>query len=135
MAKMTKDVMDMLNDSQASKVIATCDSESTLNVVHKGTLAALDEETIAFADIFDGKTNRNLKAINKAAVAVFKTDLPPVGYQVKGTFQEFQTSGQVFDTFARQVKELLNMDINGVGLIKVDEVYFAGVPTPGVKIA
>lgn len=134
MAKMTKDVMDMLNDPQASKVIATCDSSGMLNVVPKGTLAAIDEETIAFADIFGGKTNVNLNTTSRAAVAVFKMSLPPVGYQIKGTFQGFQNSGTMFDNFAKQVKELLNMDIKGVGVIKVEEVYFAGVPTPGVKI-
>jgi len=135
MAKLPKEVMDMMNDAQASKVLATCDAASKLNVVPKGTLAAVDEETIAFADIFGDRTNTNLQANQKAAVAVFKMDLPPVGYQVKGTFQSFQTSGPLFDNFARQVKQLLNLDIKSVGTIKVDEVYSAGVPNPGAKLA
>jgi predicted pyridoxine 5'-phosphate oxidase superfamily flavin-nucleotide-binding protein len=135
MAKMTKEVMDMMNDAQASKVLATCDTASKLNVVPKGTLAAIDEETIAFADIFGDRTNKNLDANQKAAVAVFKMDLPPVGYQIKGTFQGSQTSGPLYDIFAQKVKELLNLDIKSVGVIKVDEVYAAGVPNPGAKIA
>jgi predicted pyridoxine 5'-phosphate oxidase superfamily flavin-nucleotide-binding protein len=135
MAKMTKEVMDMMNDAKASKVLATCDAKSKLNVVSKGTLAAIDEETIAFADIFGGKTNSNITANQNAAVSVFKVELPPVGYQVKGTFQGFQTSGPLFDTFAQKVKELLNLNIKSVGTIKVNEVFFAGVPTPGAKIA
>ena len=135
MAKMTKEVMDMLNDAQASKVLATCDAAGKLNVVPKGTLAAVDEETVAFADIFGDKTNSNLKANQKAAVTVFKMDLPPVGYQVKGTFQDFQTSGPLFDAFAEKVKQLLGMDIKSVGVVKVDEIYSAGVPNPGAKLA
>ena len=135
MAKMPKEVMDMLNDAQASKVLATCDAASNLNVVPKGTLTAVDEETVAFADIFGDKTNANIQANQKAAVAVFKLDLPPVGYQVKGTFQGFQTSGPLFDNFAQQVKQLLNLDIKSVGVIKVDEAYAAGVPNPGAKLA
>ena len=135
MAKMPKEVVDMINERPlAPKVLATCDSAGKLNVVPKGTLTAIDEETIAFADIFGGKTNVNLKANQKAAVAVFKMDLPPVGYQVKGTFQDFQTSGPLFDTFAGQVKEMLGLDIKSVGVIKVDEVYAAGVPNPGAKL-
>ena len=135
MAEMPKEVMDMMNDAGASKVLATCDATSKLNVVPKGTLAAIDEETIAFADIFGDKTNSNLSANQKAAVAVFKIDIPPVGYQVKGTFQGSQTSGQLYDNFAQKVKELLNLDIKSVGVIKVDEVYATGVPNPGAKLA
>ena len=135
MAKMTKEVIDMMKDPQASKALATCDATGKLNVVPKGTLTAVDEETVAFGDIFGDKTNMNLEATQKAAVAVFKMELPPVGYQLKGTFQGFQTSGPLFDSFARQIKEQLKLDIKGVGVIKVDEVYSAGVPNPGAKIA
>lgn len=135
MAKMTKEVIDMMKDPQASKALATCDATGKLNVVPKGTLTAIDEETLAFGDIFGDKTNMNLEATQKAAVAVFKMELPPVGYQLKGTFQGFQTSGPLFDSFAGQIKEQLKLDIKGVGVIKVDEVYSAGVPNPGAKIA
>jgi len=135
MAKMPKEVIEMLKDPQASKVLATCDDAGKLNVVPKGTLTAVDEETMAFADIFGDKTNVNLKATQKAAVAVFKLELPPVGYQVKGTFQGFQTSGPLFDSFARRIKELLKLDIKAVGVMSVDEVYSTGLPNPGTKIA
>jgi predicted pyridoxine 5'-phosphate oxidase superfamily flavin-nucleotide-binding protein len=135
MAKMPKEVMDMLNDPQTPKVLATCDEAARLNAVPKGTLTAIDDETVAFADIFGDKTNVNLKSTHKAAVAVFTMALPPVGYQVKGTFQGFQASGPLFDTFAQKVKELLKLDIRSVGVIKVDEVYAAGVPNPGAKLA
>lgn len=135
MAKMTKEVIDMMKDPQASKALATCDATGKLNVVPKATLTAIDEETVAFGDIFGDKTNMNLEATQKAAVAVFKMELPPVGYQLKGTFQGFETSGPLFDSFAGQIKEQLQLDIKGVGVIKVDEVYSAGVPNPGAKIA
>ena len=135
MAKMPKEVMDLLNDPRAAKVLATCDAAGTLNVVPKGTLAAANEETVAFADIWGDKTNVNLKATGKAAVAVFKAEPPFPGYQVKGTFQGFQTSGSLFDTFAKLVKEALKLDIRAVGTIKVDEVYQSGPPKPGAKLA
>lgn len=136
MAKMTQAVMDLLNERPlVPKVLSTCDAATKLNVVPKETLSAIDEETIAFADIWGDKTNANLKANSKAAVAVFKVEVPPAGYQIKGTFQGFQTSGPVFDTFAKAVKEMLGLDIKAVGLIKVDEVYSTAPPNPGTKIA
>jgi predicted pyridoxine 5'-phosphate oxidase superfamily flavin-nucleotide-binding protein len=86
MAKMTREAMDLVSELQASKVLATCDAAGTLNVVPKETLSAVNEETIAFADIWGDKTNANLKATSKVAVAAFKVQMPPVGYQIKGTF-------------------------------------------------
>jgi predicted pyridoxine 5'-phosphate oxidase superfamily flavin-nucleotide-binding protein len=136
MAKMPKEVMDLLNERPSvPKVLTTCDATGMLNAVPKETLSAVDEETIAFADIWGDKTNVNLEATGKAAVAVFKIQVLPVGYQIRGTFQGFQTSGPLFDTFAKQVKEQLNLDIRAVGVLKVEEVYSAGPPEPGVRIA
>jgi len=136
MAKMPKEVMDLLNERPvAPKVLATCDAVGTLNVVPKGSLFTVDDETIAFADIWGDKTNVNLKATSKAAVTVFKIQAPLAGYQVKGTFQGFQNSGSLFDNFAEQVKKMLNLDIRAVGVIKVDEVYSVAPPNPGAKLA
>lgn len=135
MAKMPKEVMDLLKDPTASKVLATCDAAGTLNVVPKGTLTAVDEETVAFADIFGDKTNINLNATHKAAVVVFKMQMPPIGYQVKGTFKGFQTSGAMFDKFAKGIKEKMKLDVKSVGVIKVDAVYSAAPPKPGAKLA
>jgi len=57
----------MGNSHLVPKVLTTCDATGTLNVVPKGTLSAVDEETIAFADIRGDKTNANLKATSKTA--------------------------------------------------------------------
>jgi len=121
MAKMSKEVMDMFNDQGAWKVLATLDEKGTINVAPKGTLSAIDEETIVFADIFGDKTNKNLKSSPKATALSFK--FPPAGYQVKGTFQGFQTSGLLFDQFAKNVKEKMKLDVKGIGTIKVEEVF------------
>ena len=122
MAKMPKEVMDFFNDVETSKVLATVDAAGTLNVTPKGSLSAIDEETIAYAEVAGGKSESNLGANNKAAAASFKTQ-PPGGYQVKGTFQGFQTSGPLFDTFAKMLKEMAQIDLKEVGTIKVEEVY------------
>ena len=67
-------------------------------------------------------------------MAVFKVQLPPVGYQVKGTFQGFQTSGPLFDNFAKEVKARLNLEMKAVGIIKVEDVYSTAPPNPGAKL-
>ncbi len=63
----------------------------------------------------------------------FKTS-PVSGYQVKGTFLGFQTSGDLFDRFTKEVKEKMKLDIRAVGTIRVDEVYAVAPPNPGKKL-
>ena len=45
------------------------------------------------------------------------------GYQIKGTFQEYQTSGALYDQWVKVLKERLDAHITRWGLIKVDEIY------------
>ena len=134
MAKMPKEVMDVVNDPSSAKVLATAGTALEINAVPKGSLRAIDEELIAFADIFGDKTNKNLGLNKKVTALVFKMS-PVAGYQIKGTFLGFQTSGQLFDRFAKEIKERIKLDIKAVGTIRVDEVYAVAPPQPGKKIA
>jgi len=135
MAEMSKEVQDLFNNPEASKVLATVDTAGNLNVVPKGTVSAVGADTIAFAELVGGKTKANLESVNKAAVTVFKMSMPPSGYQVKGTFQGFQTSGPLFDKFASMVKQMLKIDIQSVGTIKVEEVYSVSPADAGKKLS
>jgi predicted pyridoxine 5'-phosphate oxidase superfamily flavin-nucleotide-binding protein len=134
MAKMSKEVMDVFNDPKSVKVLATAGTILEIDAVPKGSLRALDEELIAFADIFGDKTNQNLEVNKKVAALAIRMD-PVAGYQIKGTFQGFQTSGGLFDRFAKEAKEKIKLDIKAVGTIRVDEVYAVAPPEPGKKIA
>jgi hypothetical protein len=134
MAKMSKEVMDVFNAPDSAKVLATAGTLLEINAVPKGSLMAIGEEMIAFADIFGDKTNKNMSANKKVAALAFKMN-PLTGYQIKGTFLGFQTSGALFDKFAKEIKERIKLDIRAVGTIRVDEVYAVAPPYPGKKIA
>ena len=70
MAKMSKEVMDVFNDPSSAKVLATAGSSVLeINAAPKGSLRAVSEEVIAFADIFGDKTNKNLQ-LNKKVSAL-----------------------------------------------------------------
>jgi predicted pyridoxine 5'-phosphate oxidase superfamily flavin-nucleotide-binding protein len=120
MGKMSKEVMEIINDPQTVKVLATVDIASNPNAVIKGSTIAIDDETIAFADIFGDKTNANLSSNRKIALVVF--NMPLGGYQIKGTFQGFQKSGDLLDKFTKML-EPHNLGPKAVGTIKVEEVY------------
>ena len=135
MAKLPKEAVEVFNDPGSAKVLATVGSSALeVNAVPKGSLRAIGDEVIAFADIFGDKTNKNLQLNKKVSALAFKMN-PVSGYQVKGTFLGFQTSGELFDKFAKEVKERIKLDIKAVGTIRVDEVYAVAPPEPGKKIA
>ena len=135
MAKMSREVMDVFNDPSSAKVLATAGTTALeINAVPKGSLRAISEEIVAFADIFGDKTNKNLQLNKKVSALAFKMS-PLAGYQVKGTFLGFQTTGELFDRFAKEVKEKIKLDIRAVGSIRVDEVYAVAPPEPGKRIA
>jgi hypothetical protein len=134
MAKMSREVMDVFNDPGSAKVLATAGSTALeVNAAPKGSLRAVSEDVIAFADIFGDKTNKNLQLNKRVSALAFKLS-PVAGYQVKGTFLGFQTSGELFDRFAREIREKINLDIRAVGTIRVDEIYAVAPPDAGKKI-
>jgi hypothetical protein len=127
--------MDVFNDPGSAKVLATAGSTALeVNAVPKGSLRAVSEDVLAFDDIFGDKTNKNLQLNKRVSALAFKMS-PVTGYQIKGTFLGFQTSGDLFARFAKEVKEKIKLDIKAVGTIRVDEVYAVAPPEPGEKIA
>lgn len=135
MAKLTQECMALFNDPNVPKVVATVDAQGEINLGPKSSLAAVDEETLAFADIFGSRTRANLEATGKVVLAAFKTTPPFPGYRVKGSFLGFQSQGPLFDRFAQAMKKALNLDIRSVGVIRVEEVYSLSPAQAGKQIA
>jgi predicted pyridoxine 5'-phosphate oxidase superfamily flavin-nucleotide-binding protein len=125
--------MDVLSASDSAKMLATVDGKGIPNVVPVWSIVAVDPETIAFAELFIKKTKENLEKNKQVAIAVFKG--PMTGYQLKGTFSGFQTSGPIFDSFAKKIMEAMKMQIKSVGIIKVTEVFSASPGQDSKKLA
>ena len=105
MARMPKEVMEIFNDSGSAKVLATAGSTALeVNAVPKGSLRAINADTIAFADIFGDKTNKNLQLNKKVSALAFKTN-PVAGYQVKGTFLAFRPPGNSLRCLPKRSKK------------------------------
>ena len=124
--------MDVLSASDSAKMIATADAKGIPNVVPLW-FVVVDPETIVFAEVFIKRTKENLEKNKQVALAVFKG--PMTGYQLKGTFSGFQTSGPVFDNFAKKSMEAMKIQIKSVGIIKVTEVFCASPGQNSKKLA
>ena len=125
--------MDVLSASDSAKMFATADAKGIPNVVPMWSFVAVDPETIAFAEVFIKRTKENLEKNKQVAIAVFKG--PMTGYQLKGTFCGFQTSGPIFDNFAKKSMEAMKIQIKSVGIIKVTEVFAASPGQNSKKLA
>ena len=133
MVTIPKDVMAIIAAPDSIKMLATVDEKGFPNIATVGSITAVDSETIAFAELFIKKTKENLENTKKVAIIIFKA--PMVGYQLKGTFVGFQTSGPIFDSFSEKVMSLMKLQIKSVGIIKVDNVFEASPGKNSKKIA
>ncbi|MEE8583111.1 MAG: pyridoxamine 5'-phosphate oxidase family protein [Dehalococcoidales bacterium] len=137
MAKMPPEVMEFFRESLVAKVVATEDKNGELNVSPKGSLVPLDEETLAYADLYGpgSRTHQNLLATGKASVMAYRvTATPPfTAYQVKGHLGQSLTSGPVFETVAGPIVAM-GMEVKAVNTIKVDKVSSESPLEPGKKL-
>lgn len=135
MAKLTEEIKEFLGQGRLAYV-ATCSKEGIPNVAPKGSLGALDDEHLVFADLYSRKTRKNLEENPRVAVSVVN---PPAyqGYQFKGTV-EILDSGPALERAVEMV-ESIRMDPSKVKyavVITVDEIYdLSPGPDSGKRIA
>jgi predicted pyridoxine 5'-phosphate oxidase superfamily flavin-nucleotide-binding protein len=122
MAKLTQEMKDMIQTQKISYV-ATADQRGRVNVSPKGSIFVVDDETLAFADLYSQKTRANLKVNPHIALAV--VDLKALkGYQFKGK-AELLEEGNVYNDVICYL-ETLPMELPDpeyVVKIKVEEIF------------
>ncbi len=132
-SKISKELQDFMQGKLGW--VATASKDGAPNVTPKGTVQALDENTIIFADLFSLKTRDNLK--NNPQVAVTLVDLEKfVGYQFKGK-AELIDSGPLFDKVKEDLKKAPKPlpEPKYVAKITVEEIFDQSPgPNAGKKI-
>lgn len=130
MAKISAEMKEMLEREQP--FVATADLNGIPNVGPKGSIAVLDDNTIAFAEIVGKKTYANIKVNPRVAVVV--TDRKALaGYRFLGA-ATLDTAGPVYDAFSDKLKAMGLPQPLAVVKIKVEEIYDLSVKNPGEKI-
>ena len=122
MTKLTKEMKDLI-EVQKVCFVATADQNGKTNVSPKGSIFVVDDETLAFADLYSKKTRVNLKVNPHIALAV--VDLKGLkGYQFKGK-AELLEEGNIFNDVVCYLKTLpLKLpDPQYVVKIKIGEIY------------
>ena len=117
--------------------VATADEAGRPNLAPKGTLKALDDQTLVFADLFSLKTRAALERNPQAAVAVMEAGPPPVGYQFKGR-AELLDAGPLFERVKADLRQAApNLPAPKYAVkITVESIYnLSPGPEAGQKIA
>ena len=122
-------VLDILAEPGSVKMVGTVDNKGAPNVVIISTVAVLDPERIAFADICLGKTKTNLQQNGKITVTVIGSEKE--AYQIECRFVDFENKTPLFNRWYIPVRNRLGMDLNlelkAVAIARVVNVSRAGL--------
>jgi predicted pyridoxine 5'-phosphate oxidase superfamily flavin-nucleotide-binding protein len=122
MAKLTQEMKDLI-EAQKVCFAATADQGGMPNVSPKGSIYVVDDDTLAFADLYSRKTRANLKV--NPCIALTVVDLKAFkGYQFKGK-AELMEEGNVYNDVVCYLQTLPMKlpDPQYVVKIKVEEIF------------
>ncbi len=132
MAKLTAEMRNFIEKERdpVTIFVGTCNKDGIPNISAKGTfISILDDETIAYADVYSLKTLENAKQNPHVTIAVINAKTYK-GYQFKGLAEVIE-SGPVLTEARKQ-----NPQINSVTKVKLQEVYLLDYgPQGGKKVA
>jgi len=123
MAAMPEEVIQIVNDPKAGKILATVRPDGSPHVIHVGSIIAPAPTTIAFGAVLMKHTSENLEAMKKkgamASVLVFSG---LKSYQIRGKIKDAIKSGPLFDKMNEELKKL-GLKAGTVWTMEVAEVY------------
>ena len=132
MAKLTAEMSNFIEKERdpVTIFVGTCNNQGVPNISAKGTfISVLDNETIAYADVYSLKTLENARQNPHVTIAVINAKTYK-GYQFKG-LAEIVESGPILAEARKQ-----NPQINSVTKVKLQEVYLLDYgPEAGKKVA
>ena len=132
MAKLTAEMRNFIEKERdpVTVFVGTCSKDGTPNISAKGIfISILDNETIAYADVYSLKTLENARQNPHVTVAVINAKTFK-GYQFKGV-AEVMESGPLLAEARKQ-----NPQAKSVTKVKLQEVYLLDYgPQAGKKVA
>lgn len=125
MAKLSEELKYFLKNYLS--FVATVDEKGIPNVVPKGNMAILDDDTIVFADLYAHQTKKNLTRNPNIAITLVN----PAGYrgyQLKGKAKIIER-GKAYDALNKQVNQggqLNHPDAKYAVKIKINKIIDIG---------
>ena len=129
--KIPKNVMDLFNNPEATKVLTSVSTDGTPHSIVVGSVMAPSEDFFCAAEIMMKTTSANLESNPKvAAIAVKGME----SYQIVGTVKARQTEGELFDNVNVKLAEM-KMACSGVWVFEPLVIYDESAgPNAGTKL-
>ena len=131
MAKLTKEMRDFLTSGRdpVTVFVGTISKDGIPNVSAKGSfIHVIDDETLAYADVYSLKTLENVKNNKQVTIAAINANTYK-GYQFKGT-GEIVENGALLEEARKQ-----NPQSKTVTKVKLSEIYLMDYgPQAGKKV-
>jgi hypothetical protein len=127
MSKLPKEVVDLINDSESIKIVATTDEKGNPHIAFKGCLTVLEDGNLAFAEVFEGSQT----SINLVRSLWFDKDVEltvkgknGITFQIKGKPYKYSYTGPLFKKFYLGARKKFGTDseVAGVWIITPQEV-------------
>jgi hypothetical protein len=126
--ELTEEVINLLKNPYTVKYLTTVDEEGIPNTVFKGSLTALDKNTIAYVELIENSlTQRNMLKnfwYNKrpVSISIFNPGRN-ISYQIKGEPYKFVVEGEIWKDFLNRVRSIIpDVNPSGVWLIRPKEI-------------
>lgn len=129
--KMSKEVIDLFNDQEATKVITSVSANGIPHSIVVGSTMAPQADLVCVAEVLMHNTAKNIqKNPNVTVLAVKGME----SYQVKAKVKSRETEGAIFET-AKAELDKLGLPCRGVWLFEPIEAYNQSAgPDAGKKI-
>jgi uncharacterized protein len=129
---MPNNVMSLLNDKEATKVLTSVSADGIPHSVVIGSTMAPEPDLICAAEILMNTTSANLKVNSNVTVLAVKG---MESYQVNATVKTYQTEGPLFDSVKAEL-EKMGMSCRGLWLFEPVRAFDQGAgPNAGKTIA
>ena len=129
--QMPNEVISLLNDQEATKVLTSVSAKGIPHTVVIGSTMAPDPNLICAAEVLMQTTSKNLKENTNVAILVVKG---MESYQVIATVKAHQAEGPLFDNIKGEL-EKKGMPCRGLWLFDPVEIFNQSAgPDAGKKI-
>ncbi len=131
MATLTETMQKLVGSGRC--LLATAGKDGRPNIGPKGSVAVLDDSTLAYGELTGKQSYKNVLENPQVAIAVVDYEKFS-GYRFSGTV-ELETSGELYDRFARRFAEMKLPKPAAAVKVNITEIYDLSAGNPGVKIS
>ncbi len=126
-----ENVKALFTDPAAAKIISTISADGELHSIVAGSVAVLDDDTLAFAEVFMKKTSQNLKDNGKLVILAEKG---MESYLVNATQPKRHTDDEIFKALAAKFAEM-KIPVAAVWTCTIDKIFNQGAnPEAGTQL-